>query len=324
MTRAVLALDIGGTTVKGAVIDETGRSSRPLARATFPAGGPAVLDVVGRALDDLAHGAVRDGIELVGAGVATPGVVDEVAGRVEFATNLGWRDVDLRSALQQRLGVPVAVGHDVRTAGAAEALLGAGHGAADMAFVALGTGIAAALVTGGRVVTGGAFSAGEVGHMPVHPHGRRCGCGQVGCLEMYASAAAIAGRYAELGGDDAATAEDVAAAVGADPVADQVWSEAVEALALGLTTVTMMLDPTLVVLGGGVANAGDRLLEPLRAALTGLLAWRRPPDLTAAVLGAAAGRIGAGMLAFRAAGHAAVVDRWTPEAVLAAPAASGG
>lgn len=317
-TTAVLALDVGGTTVKGAVVDETGRAVHRLVRRSFPSDGASVLAVVSRTLEELAgHG--RDaGLHVVGAAVVTPGLVDDDTGRVGYAANLGWRDLDLRGRLEPRLGLPVAVGHDVRAAGTAEALLGAGHGTGDLVFIAVGTGIAAALVTGGHLVTGVGAAAGEIGHMPVHPGGRRCGCGQLGCMEAYASGASIARRYGELAGVEGATAERVAAVLGDDPVADRVWAEAVEALALGCSTVTMMLDPELVVLGGGLARAGDRLLGPLRGALADLLTWRRPPELAASVLGAAAGQVGAAMLAFRATGRGGVVESWTAGDVLAA------
>jgi glucokinase len=229
---AVLAVDVGGTTVKGALVDLHGRPLHEVTADTFPVTATPVADVVTAVLAELAGLARRSGRPVVGAGVVTPGIVDESTGRVGFAANLGWRDFDLRGHLEQRLAVPVVVGHDVRAAGAAEALLGAARGSRDLAFVALGTGIAAALVTSGAVVTGAGCAAGEIGHMPVYPDGRRCPCGQVGCLEVYASGAAVARRYAELGGRAGRTAEDVVAALGADAAADQAWDEAVRALAL--------------------------------------------------------------------------------------------
>jgi glucokinase len=319
---AVLAVDVGGTTVKGAVVDGAGRPLHVLAAPTAPADGAPVADVLSAVLADLAGRAAASGLQVVGAGVVTPGTVDETTGRVGFAANLGWRDFDLRGHLARQLDVPVAVGHDVRAAGAAEALLGAGRGARDLAFVALGTGIAAALVTGGAVVTGATRAAGEIGHMPVHPGGRRCTCGQVGCLEAYASGAAVARRYTELGGPGGATAGDVAAVLGTDPAADAAWQEALQALALASVTLTMALDPALLVFGGGLGRAGERLLAPLRRELAGLLAWRPAPRLAAAELGQDAGRVGAAMLAFGAAGHGALVQAWTPADVLASPAAT--
>ncbi|MEU2350277.1 ROK family protein [Modestobacter sp. NPDC049651] len=317
---AALALDVGGTTVKGAVVDGTGRPVHELTAATFPADGAPVAEVAARVLTGLADTAGHAGLQVLGAGVVTPGTVDDLTGRVGFAANLGWRDFDLRGHLQQRLDVPVAVGHDVRAAGAAEALLGAARGARDLAFVALGTGIAAALFAAGAVVPGAGSSAGEIGHMPVYPGGRRCACGQVGCLEMYASGAAVARRYAQLGGRPGGTAEDVVGALDSDPAARQAWDEAVQALALACSTLTMALDPAFIVFGGGLGRAGERLLAPLRRELAGLLAWRVPPPLAVSELGSVAGRVGAAMLAFRSAGQGALVERWTTADVLGAPA----
>ncbi|MFQ1003739.1 ROK family protein [Modestobacter sp. SSW1-42] len=314
-----IAVDVGGTTVKGALVDTAGRPLHEVAAPTAPADGTPVADVLSAVLAGLAARAAGSGLHVAGAGVVTPGTVDEGTGRVGFAANLGWRDFDLRGHLERALPVPVAVGHDVRAAGAAEALLGAGRGAGDLAFVALGTGIAAALVTGGAVVTGATRAAGEIGHMPVHPGGRHCSCGQQGCLEVYASGSAVARRYAELGGRPGSTAGDVAAALGTDPAADQAWHEAVQALALASSTLTMALDPALLVFGGGLGRAGERLLAPLRRELGGLLAWRAPPRLAAAELGQDAGRVGAAMLAYRAAGQGAVVERWTTADVLGRP-----
>lgn len=315
MSACVLAIDVGGTTIKGSVVDETGRSHHLQSRPSLE--GTDALAVLKEMLDSLTADADASGLHLVGAGIVTPGVVDVVAGRIGFASNLGWRDLDLRADLQAHLKVPVAIGHDVRAAGAAEALLGSARGAEDFVFIAVGTGIAAALVTGGHPVIGVGNGAGEIGHMPVHPRGERCSCGQRGCLEVYASGAAIARRYHDHGGRDARTAEDVVARLGVDPVADKVWSDAVDALALGSSTMTMTLDPALIVLGGGLARAGETLLGPLRAALGQLLTWRPPPPIELCVLGSVAGRIGAAIRAFGTVGMGETVANWTAESVLA-------
>ncbi len=126
----------------------------------------------------------------VAAGVAIPGVVDEARGVAVFAANLGFRDVPLRDLVAERLGLPAALGHDMRAAGLAEARLGAGHGAEDVIFVGIGTGIAAAHVRGGHTNSGAHGAAGELGHIVVRPGGPACACGQRGCLETGASASA--------------------------------------------------------------------------------------------------------------------------------------
>lgn len=139
----------------------------------------------------------------------------------------------------------------------------------------------------------------EVGHAPVFPGGEPCPCGQFGCLETYASAAAIARRYRAAGGTDALTAAEIAARLGSDPIADLVWTEAVQALSISLVTVTMLLDPAVIVIGGGLADADAVLLDPLRMALAGRLAWRSPPPIRRSELGGRGALLGAAILAFR-------------------------
>lgn len=173
-----------------------------------------------------------------------------------------------------------------------------------MLFVAIGTGIAAAHVVDGKASVGARGAAGEIGHILVRPDGPRCGCGRPGCLEAIASASAIGRRYAELTGataDAPVTAAEVAErAAAGEPLASEVWREAVEALADGLATGQALYDVATIVLGGGLAQAGDRLLTPLRAALHERMTFHREPRLVAAALGDEAGCLGAALLALDA------------------------
>lgn len=298
----VIALDVGGTGMKAAVLDGT---HRPLLRERRPTprdGGPqAVLDAVLEFAADLREASLRRlGSAPVAAGVVVPGIVDDEAGLVRYAANLGWRDVPLRRLLSERLdGMPVALGHDVRTGGLAEGRLGAGDGADRFFFVALGTGISGALGIDGRVEPGAHSGAGEIGHVVVRPGGPACGCGQAGCLEAVASAAAVGRDWALAGGGPGADAADAARAVAAgDPAALTVWQNAVAALADGLLLVVTLLDPRVVIVGGGLAEAGDTLLRPLRAALRERLTFQQEPALVPAALGDGAGCLGAGLLAW--------------------------
>jgi glucokinase len=150
------------------------------------------------------------------------------------------------------------------------------------------------------VAAGSAGGAGELGHIPVYPDGDRCACGQIGCLETYASAASIGRRYTARTGTVVSGSDDVVARLGDDPAADAVWAEAIEALALALATTTLLIDPGVIVLGGGLARAGDTLLRPLSARLTARLAWRPPPPIELSVLGTDAGWRGAALLAWTA------------------------
>ena len=307
----VLAVDVGGTSFKAALIDAAGRRLFTDATSTHGDLGEAAF----ARLDAFVGGCIAAGAGMglaPGAiGLIAPGM-DESNGHVLFAANLGWRDFPLGPRLGERHALPVASGHDVRTAGLAEALLGAARGFSDSVMVMIGTGIAASVVTHGHVVAGARGMAGELGHAPVFPGGEPCACGQIGCLETYASAAAIARRYRAMGGAGAALAAEIAVRLGSDPVADRVWDDAVQALSIALTTVTMLLDPAVVVIGGGLAEAGDVLLDPLRVALAGRLAWRPPPPLRRSELGGGGALLGAAILAFRRLG----VDDFTKLAKL--------
>jgi glucokinase len=313
MSRSVvLAVDVGGTSIKGAVVTESGRIIATDVRPT-----PEVnsVDALMDMLQQLKQSAESLNFAVIAVAVVTPGIVDEEAGIVLYASNLGWRDVPLLELVTARLGVPVAIGHDVRAAGLAERLLGAAHGAANFVLVPIGTGVAAALVTAGRTITGATGAAGEFGHIPVIPNGELCTCGQRGCLEVYASGAGLARRYAARGGMQLSSRQ-ITARLGHDQLADEVWQDAVRVLAQGLTILTLLLDPDAIVLGGGFAKAGRALLDPIRSELDAALVWRARPRVVLSVLGGDASRIGASILAFRAAGQGAVADGWTAEQVL--------
>ncbi|WP_241704439.1 ROK family protein [Leifsonia shinshuensis] len=292
-----LAVDLGGTAMKGAVVSEGGGVVAELTRPT-PAGD--ILGALVALFGDLHETARTSGRDVVGAGVATPGMLDEQRGIVQYASNLDWRDVPLLDILRGELRLPVAVGHDVRAAGLAERTFGAARGSDDFVLVPIGTGVAAALVTAGGTITGATGAAGEFGHIPVIPGGEPCTCGQRGCLEVYMSGAGVARRYREAGGEPLSTRR-IVARLGEDPLADRVWGEAVEVLAHGLTTLTLLLDPRVIVLGGGVSHAGDALFGPLERAVSAGLAWRDRPAIVRSGLGGDAGRAGAGLLAFGAA-----------------------
>nr|WP_255414744.1 copper homeostasis protein CutC [Subtercola sp. Z020] len=320
---AVLALDIGGTNLKGAVVDESGRIV--LAETVGAgSGGTESLDRVRHLLRQLAGHAAADGWSILGAGVVTPGIIEPSTGVVRYASTLAWSDVPLGALLAGDLGVPVAIGHDVRAAGLAEALFGAAAGASNSVLVAIGTGVAAAVLSDDTPVVGHLTAAGELGHIPALPHGEACTCGQRGCLEVYMSGAGLARRYAaasEVAGQATVplSAAGIVGRLGADPLADRVWADGIEALALGLKTVTMLLDPAVIVLTGGVSRAGDALLEPVRRQLADSLAWRAAPPVETSVLGTSGSRIGASVLAYRAAGRPGTPDGWMLDDLLAEP-----
>ncbi len=303
----VLALDVGGTNIRGEAVTAEHRVLHTVRAATPGPDGEAVLDAIAGVCAALTEAvAGRDGCVVEGIGVAVPGVVDAERGHVRLAANLGWRDEPVAARLSDRLGVPVLLHHDVRVAGLAEQRLGAGVGVDDLLCVFLGTGLAATLTVGGHVVGQGGEGrhAGELGHVPIREDGVLCGCGQRGCLEMYASARAIGLAYAQATGRPDVTSRDVVTALGADPLADRVWSDALDALAHGLLGAITLLAPSRVVLGGGLAGAGDALVVPLRERLEARARVATVPEIVIAGLGQRAGVVGAALATHDALAHA--------------------
>ncbi|AGL21311.1 ROK family protein [Actinoplanes sp. N902-109] len=295
----VVALDVGGTGMKCALVRPDGTVVHAERHPTLAQRGP---DAVTRNILDIAAGlaarARSDGLTPMAAGLVVPGVIDEPNGVAVWSSNVGFRDVPLRDLAQERLGVPTALGHDVRAGGIAEARLGAGHGERHVLFIAIGTGIAAAHVVDGRALAGAHGAAGEVGHIVVRPGGPSCGCGGRGCLEAIASASAVGRRYVELSGEAGVTAYDVATrAAAGEELANRVWTETVEAFADGLLTAQALYDAGIIVLGGGLAEAGEALLAPLRLALAQRVTFHRLPGIVRAKLGDTAGCLGAALLA---------------------------
>jgi glucokinase len=296
----VVALDVGGTVMKCGLVTRSGELRHAERHPTnAPAGGSAVVATILDVAASLADKARADGLDPVAVGVAVPGVVDETRGVAVWAANVGFRDVPLRDLVSDRLGLPAALGHDVRAGGVAEARLGAGTDHEHVLFVAVGTGIAAAHVVDGKAFAGAHGAAGEVGHIMVRPDGPICGCGARGCLESVASAAALARRYAELSesSESSVSAAEVAArALGGDPLAVRAWGEVVDALADGLTIAQTLFDASVIVVGGGLSEAGAQLLSPLATGVRSRLTFQREPALVRAALGDAAGCLGAGLL----------------------------
>lgn len=273
-----------------------------------PLGEAAVLDALAAAVEALGPPSA--------VGVGLPGLVD-IDGVLRFAPNLaGVVDLDVRGALSGRFpGVPVRVDNDATCAGWAEGQVGAARGADHSILVTLGTGIGGGVIAAGRVLRGAHGFAGEVGHMVVDPDGPPCPCGQRGCWERFASGSGL-GRLAReaatarpfgpmvdlAGGDpDDVRGEHVTqAAAQGDPDALAVMDAFARWVALGLANLANVFDPELFVLGGGLVEAGDILLGPVREAFAGLVlagAHRPAVAIEAAALGEHAGAIGAALLA---------------------------
>ncbi len=258
----VLGIDLGGTNVKTIVVDaddpshiEFDESSETRAEL----GRDAVLERI--------VAGARRAIAAVGrverVGVGAPGPLDIERGRSVRMPNLpGWEDVPIVAELEARLGLPVALINDARALTLAEHTLGAGRGTEAMACFALGTGVGGGVVVGGRLLLGMNGTVGELGHQTIEPAGLTCTCGSRGCLEQYASGPAIA----RAAGTPTAR-EVVAAAQAGDERALAVLETTGTALGIGIANVVLAIGPARVVVGGGVAQAGDLLLEPARREL---------------------------------------------------------
>jgi glucokinase len=205
--------------------------------------------------------------------------------------------VAIRDRLAALTGLPTVLEHDVRAAGVAERTIGAARGSGDHIIAVCGTGIAASVCIGGEVVLGANGVAGEFGHIPVWPDGELCPCGQRGCLERYASAAAIARHYVDHGGEPGVSAREIGQRRTSDPAAARAWDEACRALAVGIAGAAALLDPDLIVIAGGLSEAGAALIDPVRAEVGARLSWREVvPEICGSALGARAGVMGAAVL----------------------------
>lgn len=312
--KLTIGVDVGGTKIAAGVVDKNGSIIEMLKRPT-PAADPAkTIEVISEAVRQLA-GAYE--VEAVGIGAA--GFVEESRSTVRFAPNLAWRDEPVAQQVQDRVRLPVFVENDANAAAWAEARLGAGRGHDSMVLITVGTGIGAGFVINGELYRGRFGMAGEPGHYRVVPEGRLCGCGNRGCWEQYASGSALvaeardyarrspgaAVRLLQLGGGtpEGITGPEVTtAAREGDFGALRCFEIVGRWLGEGLADLAAILDPGCFVLGGGVSEAGDLLLDEARRAfevgLTGRQ-YRTHSEIVLAELGQDAGLIGAADLAGR-------------------------
>lgn len=301
VSDVVAAVDVGGTRIKAALVTA---ACDTLAAVTTLTPNDIAADigaVVHATVTELLAMAAQDDrpARVVGCGVVVPGLVDEPRGVGVYSVNLGWRDLSIGDPVASVLGVPTVVGHDVRAGLLAETRLGAARGARHALFLPIGTGIAGALLLDGAVITADG-RAGELGHLVIDPAGPACGCGATGCLEAIASAAAVEREYAARAGGNASAEEVAVRASAGDPDAAAVWARAVAALAQAIVATVTITGVDLVLIGGGLAESGAALLDPLRADVASRLTFQRPPRLERAAFGARAGCLGAACLAWDA------------------------
>lgn len=306
-----IGIDLGGTNIKIGVVGAQGEIlARRSVETRAEQGVAAVIDRLAAIIDELVRGCGVQRCDLRGVGFGAPGPMSHKRGFLFACPNLpGWVNVPLRDLFQERAGLPVAIENDANAAAFGEFVAGAGRGCMDMVMLTLGTGVGGGIVMGGKLQRGAFDNAGEIGHMIAVPGGRPCPCGQRGCFERYASANAVRERFIEAAQSGAATTlpvgallttQDIAgAAARQDPLAQRIWEETCEFLAIGCVNIQHLLNPQRVVLGGGLMNARDQLLAPVRARFA-RLTWKiaqDQPQLELATLGDDAGIVGAAALA---------------------------
>jgi glucokinase len=281
--RFVLGIDIGGTNLVVGSVAEGGSVLHALASepTQAEAGEADVLDrliaLATRAIDQTRR--EIPGAEIMGIGVGAPGPLDTKSGIVLLTPNLGWVNLPLRQIIHERLGLPAALDNDANCAVLGEWWMGAARGTKNAIGITIGTGIGGGIIVDGKLYHGASDCAGEIGHTTIDTEGRRCKCGNYGCLEAYASGPNIALRAVEelkagavsrladyVGGDlRQVTAQTVyQAAHDGDDLALEVVNDTAKFLGVGIANLLNVFNPEVVVVCGGVTLAGDRLFDPLR------------------------------------------------------------
>jgi glucokinase len=305
-----IGIDIGGTKIAGALVSDDGRILDEVRQPT-PAGDPAaIMDLVVAMIERL-----RSGNEVIAAGVAAAGFIDADQSTVYYAPNINWRHEPFRDQLRERVDLDVTIDNDANAAGWAEFRFGVAREAHHMTMLTIGTGVGGAVVTGDRLLRGGFGTAGELGHLRIVPEGLPCGCGARGCIEQYGSGRALlrmANEIADAGGIGlglAAARERAGALTGGvlaelitehDPGALHALRQLGGWLGQACASLSAVLDPELFVFGGGVAIAGDLLLDPVRESYLAHLparGYHPEPQFAVAQLHNDAGVVGAADLA---------------------------
>ncbi|WP_426624401.1 ROK family glucokinase [Leifsonia sp. McL0607] len=306
-----IGIDIGGTKIAGAVVDEFGTIVREDRVPTDASRPTEIENAVVAMIERLSDGPE----EIAGVGAAAAGFIDAAQSTVYYAPNINWRNEPFREKLEKRIDLPVLIENDANAAGWAEFRYGAGRLVSDMVILTIGTGVGGAIVSNDRLLRGGFGAGAEIGHMRVVPGGLPCGCGAHGCIEQYGSGRALqrmANELADAGGIGQALADarsrtgslsgaDISELILAgDPGAIAALRQLGDWLGQACASLAAILDPQLFVFGGGVAQAGELLLEPIRLAYLENLPARGfhpEPEFKIAELVNDAGVVGAADLA---------------------------
>ena len=291
-----LGLDIGGTKIAGARVSPDGDVLAHLSRPTTPDNPEGILDALTEIFLELGG---QDALPAVGVAVAA--FLNAERDSIFFSPNIAWRDFPLKAAVTERLGVPVVLENDANAAGWGEFRFGAARDVTSMLMLTIGTGVGGALVDDGRLLVGGFGMAAELGHVIIEPGGLLCGCGNRGCLEQYASGTALMRDARERLGDDSVTQATLTELlVQKNPDAVAALHGVAHAIGRGITSLVAVTDPQRIVIGGGVASAGELLLEPIRESFRDTYGAgnKRPiADIALATMGNSAGVVGAADLA---------------------------
>jgi len=273
-----LGVDVGGTKTAAALVDERGRLFGNTRCPTEISSPEATLDGIASTVSQVLESTGVEASEIHGVGLGIPGTVDASIGLGLASVNLNWRNVAVVEGLEQRLSIPCRIENDVRAAGLGEARFGAGAGKSSLVFLTIGTGVAASAILDGKIWRGSHGLAGEIGHVSFNPDGPQCKCGGKGCLEALVSGPAIAARAAAkaktfkrsagrvadaLRAPDLTAQQVFAAARQGDTLAVETVEETCSYLALAIQWLALSYDPQVIVLGGGVSQAGDLLLAAL-------------------------------------------------------------
>ena len=272
-----IGIDIGGTKIAGALVDENGSIVRELRVPTPANDTKALTQAVASLINDLAEGQ-----DVVGAGIAAAGFIDADQANIVYAPNLSWRNEPFKANVEALVSVPVILENDANAAGWAEYRFGAGRGYRHMVMLTIGTGVGGAVIADAHMLRGGFGIAGELGHIRLVPDGRLCGCGQHGCLESYGSGSALLRSARELAASSDSLGQRLReleqengqltgtevyqAIVEGDAGALHLLRELGSWIGQAIGSLVAVLDPEIVVIGGGVSAAGDLLLNPIREA----------------------------------------------------------
>ena len=309
-----IGIDVGGTGIKVGVIDDSlniiSEKSIPTCTSIpFPEQVERIAGCVLSAAEGA--GLTRDRIASVGVGI--PGIANLATGEIIKCTNMGWFHVPFREEFRKHLDVPLFIDNDANVAALAESVAGISAGTASSVFITIGTGIGSGIIVNGKIWNGFHGIGGEIGHVILDLDGVPCTCGNHGCLERYCSATALIRMARKAVAENQNTlimkmvSNDITkieartvidAAKENDPVASEVYSRYIDCLAQAVGSIVNLIDPEVIVIGGGVSKAGSFLLDPVRREFRKYVLYSDQPlpEIKLAVLGSEAGIIGAAML----------------------------